>query len=203
MATGSAKRSAKRISAAQAASDQRLPPTSTTGRFAAHNSFCSRLMSVRPGQISTGSKARGVRHRDALGQHVLRQRDHHRAGAAVAGGMEGARDELRECARGRRFRSPIWRSSRTPRGSRAPGTPRARACRARPGRRTRSSARNSWRAMWMPATALVAPGPRVTKQMPGRPVALPTASAIIAAALSCRQTVSAMSLSWKASSAAR
>ena len=29
--------------------------------------------------------------------------------------------------------------------------------------------------MWMPAEALVAPGPRVTKQMPGRPVALPTA----------------------------
>ena len=28
-------------------------------------------------------------------------------------------------------------------------------------------------AMWMPAEALVAPGPRVTKQMPGRPVALP------------------------------
>ena len=36
-------------------------------------------------------------------------------------------------------------------------------------------------AIWMPADALVAPGPRVTKQMPGRPVSLPTASAIIAA----------------------
>src|SRR5579862_9979009 len=34
----------------------------------------------------------------------------------------------------------------------------------------------SWRAMWMPGEALVAPGPRVTKQTPGRPVALPTAS---------------------------
>ena len=32
------------------------------------------------------------------------------------------------CARDRRSRSPIWRSSRTPRGSRVPGTPRARAC---------------------------------------------------------------------------
>ena len=50
---------------------------------------------------------------------------------------------------------------------------------------------------------LVAPGPRVTKQMPGRPVALPTASAIIAAPPSCRQTVIAMSRSWKASRAAR
>jgi len=49
---------------------------------------------------------------------------------------------------------------------------------------------------------LVAPGPRVTKQMPGRPVALPWASAMIAAPLSCRHTVTAMSRSWNASSAA-
>jgi hypothetical protein len=35
-----------------------------------------------------------------------------------------------------------------------------------------------------PADALLAPGPRVTKQMPGRPVILPTASAIMAAVLS-------------------
>ena len=38
--------------------------------------------------------------------------------------------------------------------------------------------------MWMPAEALVAPGPRVTKQIPGFPVTLPTASAMMAAALS-------------------
>ena len=37
---------------------KRLPPISATGCFAAHNSFCSRLISVRPGQVSTGSKAR-------------------------------------------------------------------------------------------------------------------------------------------------
>ena len=54
-----------------------------------------------------------------------------------------------------------------------------------------------------PAEALVEPGPRVTKQMPGRPVTLPIASAAIAAALSWRHTVSLMVLSWKASSAAR
>ena len=47
----------------------------------------------------------------------------------------------------------------------------------------------SWWAMWMPGEALVAPGPRVTKQTPGRPVALPTASAIMAAPPSCRHTV--------------
>ncbi len=34
----------------------------------------------------------------------------------------------------------------------------------------------------MPWAALVAPGPRVTKQTPGRPVTLPMASAIIAGA---------------------
>ena len=39
-----------------------------------------------------------------------------------------------------------------------------------------------------PADALVAPGPRVTKAMPGWPVSLPCASAIIAAPPSWRQT---------------
>ena len=80
-------------------SDQRLPPTSATGRLAAHNSFCSRLMSVRPGQISTGSNGARIRHHGALDQHVLRHRDHHRPGPAVAGGVEGARDQFRN-ARG-------------------------------------------------------------------------------------------------------
>src|SRR5712692_5588869 len=60
----------------------------------------------------------------------------------------------------------------------------------------------SWRAICSPAAALVAPGPRVTKQTPGRPVALPCASAMIAAPLSCRHTVTAMSRSCRASSAA-
>ncbi len=36
-------------------------------------------------------------------------------------------------------------------------------------------------AIWMPADALVAPGPRVTKHTPGFPVTLPTASAIMQA----------------------
>ena len=39
----------------------------------------------------------------------------------------------------------------------------------------------------------MAPGPRVTKQMPGRPVSLPCASAIMAAPPSWRQTVTSMS----------
>ena len=46
-----------------------------------------------------------------------------------------------------------------------------------------------------PALALVAPGPRVTKAMPGRPVSLPIASAIIATPPSCRPTTTSMPLS--------
>src|SRR5262249_39233506 len=56
VATGSAKRSAKRATAAHAESDQRLPPSSMIGRPAAARSFCRRIMSLAPGQISTGSK---------------------------------------------------------------------------------------------------------------------------------------------------
>ena len=44
-------------------------------------------------------------------------------------------------------------------------------------------------AICTPWAALVAPGPRVTKQMPGRPVSRPSVSAMIAAPASCRQTV--------------
>ena len=58
-------------------------------------------------------------------------------------------------------------------------------------------------AMWMPAEALVAPGPRVTKQMPGLPVSLPWQSAIIAAPPSWRQTIVRIGESCSASSTAR
>ncbi len=58
-------------------------------------------------------------------------------------------------------------------------------------------------AMWTPGEALVAPGPRVTMQIPGLPVILPAASAIIAAPPSCRQTVTRIEASCSASSTAR
>ena len=45
------------------------------------------------------------------------------------------------------------------------------------------------------SSAFDAPGPRVTMQMPGSPVSLPCASAIIAAPPSWRQTVTWMSAS--------
>ena len=41
--------------------------------------------------------------------------------------------------------------------------------------------------------ALVEPGPRVTKQIPGSPVIFPWASAIWAAPPSCRQVIKSMS----------
>jgi hypothetical protein len=40
-------------------------------------------------------EGRRIRRCDALDQHVLWQRDHHRAGAAAGGGVEGARDDFR------------------------------------------------------------------------------------------------------------
>ena len=49
-------------------------------------------------------------------------------------------------------------------------------------------------AMCSPLMALAAPGPRVTKQMPGSPVILPQASAMMAAPPSCRQITVRMRL---------
>jgi hypothetical protein len=50
----------------------------------------------------------------------------------------------------------------------------------------------SWNAVCTPMLALVAPGPRVTKHTPGRPVSLPCASAMKAAPPSCRQMTNRM-----------
>ena len=53
----------------------------------------------KPGPGLDRLERRRVGHRHALDQHVLGQRDHHRAGAAVAGGVEGARDDLGDARR--------------------------------------------------------------------------------------------------------
>jgi hypothetical protein len=44
-------------------------------------------------------KGRRIRNRDALHQHVLGQRDDHRAGAAAGRSVEGARDQLGDAGR--------------------------------------------------------------------------------------------------------
>ena len=51
-------------------------------------------MSAGPGQVSTGSNGGASGTADALDQHVLGQRDHHRAGPAVGRGVERARDDF-------------------------------------------------------------------------------------------------------------
>ena len=170
-AVRSARQSA--ASAAQAASDQRLPPSdarSAASRRA--SSACSRRISVGPGQVSTGSNGARVRHRRRARAACLPAA---RSPPVPAGRCRRCETRARrspECARDRRFRSPISPSCRTRRDSRVPGTPRARACRAPTWPTNMIIGDESCRAMWMPAEALVAPGPRVTKQMPGRPVDL-------------------------------
>ena len=57
--------------------------------------------------------------------------------------------------------------------------------------------------MWIPTDACVAPGPRVTMQIPGRPVSFPYASAMFAAPPSCRQMTKRIGESYSASSTAR
>lgn len=54
----------------------------------------------------------------------------------------------------------------------------------------RISGVESWNAVCTPTIACDAPGPRVTKHTPGRPVSLPCASAIWQAVASCRQVTS-------------
>ena len=60
-------------------------------------------------------------------------------------------------------------------------------------------------AVWMPMAALVTPGPRVTRQMPGWPVSLPQAAAMKAAPPSWRHSTksSRPRVSCSASSTAR
>jgi hypothetical protein len=125
-----------------------------------------------------------------VAQHVFGQREHDRAGAAGVGEVEGAGDEfgraggvvdlIRPFGDGRM--STSWNASR-PRMARATWPTNM------------ISGVESWRATWMPADALVAPGPRVTMTTPGWPVSLPHASAAIAAAPSWRKTVTAMLVS--------
>src|SRR5438128_11828098 len=56
----------------------------------------------------------------------------------------------------------------------------------------RISGVESCEAVWTPIEAFVAPGPRVTSAIPGRPVSLPYASAMFEAPLSCLQTTRRM-----------
>ena len=133
------------------------------------------------------------------------QREHDRSGPTAERDRERRARRAPAVVRPRRPPRPTWRgrARRTRAGSRAPGT--------RPGRGTR---RGTWptsriigvescEAMWTPTLACVAPGPRVTRQTPGRPVSFPYASAMFAAAASWRHEISRMFASWSASSTGR
>ena len=167
----------------------------TIGRSAAHKQLLQfgHLRLAGPGLDRLD--ARRVGDRGHLGQHVLRQRDHDRAGPALHRDVKGARDDFRDARGIVDLGRPFRRSSRTTRDSPSPGRPRARASPRSTWPMNRISGVESCSAMWIAGDALVAPGPRVTKQMPGRPVSRRSASAIIAAPPSCRQTVT--SIGWR------
>ncbi len=67
----------------------------------------------------------------------------------------------------------------------------------------RSSGVASRRAVCTPMLALVAPGPRLTRHTPARPVSLASATAMKVADPSWRQVTTSTGASWSASSAAR
>ena len=79
----------------------------------------------------------------------------------------------RGSGRDRRSARPTSPSARTCGGSRSPGMPPAPSSRGRPGRSGGSAGSSPGRRCGCPPAACVAPGPRVTMQMPGRPVSLP------------------------------
>ena len=99
VATGMSKRSANRISAALAASDQRLPPAMTIGRSAAASSCRMRSISAAPGEVSIGSNAgtsATVARSSSMSSGSATTTG---PGPAVGGGVERARDQLRNARR--------------------------------------------------------------------------------------------------------
>ena len=163
------------------------PPTIASGRSARCEQRPRRASrSALAGAACAGGVGRGVGHVGRLGEHVLGQREHDRARAARRRDPERARRQLGDALDLVDLRDPLRRAGRTCAGSRSPGTPRARRA-SRGIWPTRStSGVPSWKAVWTPTDACVAPGPRVTRQIPGAPVSFPYASAIVAAPASCR-----------------
>ncbi len=157
-----------------------------------------------PREASTGQHVRQLRRRR------LRSRRGRPPEARARPGPGGPRARAstparraRGCARRCRPAMPPLRDLRT----RARSRPPAR-------RRGPGSARGTWPtrrsigvesciAVCTPTAAWVAPGPRVTMQIPGRPVSFPYASAAFAAPCSCRQVTSRIGESYRASSSGR
>ena len=164
----------------------------TKGRSPPHSIFCScghlRVSRdrSRPATAGFASATAAVSRSMSSGSA-----EHHRTGPARRRLAEGAGDEFGNRARRGRSRRPTSR----PRREKARRSNSWNASRPRMLRPTCPTRRiigvESCRPTWRPPEALVAPGPRVTMTMPGRPVSLPQASAAMAAPPSWRQTVTA------------
>jgi hypothetical protein len=159
---------------------------------------------VIPGRGRRGrNDARRVRHGRDVVEHVLRQGDHDGARAALHRDPEGPGEDLRDARGVVDLHRPLGDAAEHlpvidllerlaiphPPGDLADEQDHRRRILAGD---VHAGGRRWWR-----------PGPRVTKQMPGRPVSLPAASAMIAAPPSCRQTSTSIPLSRRASSTAR
>ena len=167
------------------------------GRSAAHSIFCNSAICVWPGPDRDRLGARRVCNGRHFGQHVLGQRDHDGTRPPLHGGVKctldnfgnllGSLDLRRElCGRAEKRAIVHFLERAAPQHARSTWP------------MNRIIGAESCSAMCIPCAALVAPGPRVTKQIPGRPVSRPSASAMIAAPASCRQMVSSIGArSWR------
>ena len=108
---------------------------------------CDRLVAGRIGAAA------------ALGQHVLGQRQHHRARAGPRSRC-GRRALISSGMRAGSSISahPLGDAAEHLRGSRSPGTPRGRACSRATWPMSRIIGVESWRAMWTPARRWWRPG---------------------------------------------
>ena len=135
---------------ARRAGSSPAPPTIATGRWRPSSSSNKRLHRTGSGASASGATRGPVDRLDLVAQHVLGQRQHHRARPPGSRRRDKRARHIRGCAARPRSAPPIWRSARTWPGSRSPGTPRGRGRRGRRRRRTGSSACESWKATWTP-----------------------------------------------------
>ena len=111
---------------AHALSLQPKPPTTSSGRSACQASRAIAMCSA----VAAGCVAHvrlGVATSATSRQHVLGQRQHHRARASGSRQVKGAGDVFGNARGDVDLAPPIWRPARTCAGSRSPGTPRGRS----------------------------------------------------------------------------
>ena len=188
-ATGASATSASVARLSRPAGVQLLPPAISRGRSASASSRCARATSVGAGCARAGvqvpasptcaaswSMSSGNPTTTGPGRPLVAVRN---AACRSSGSRPVSSISTAHFAMGawNMSRTSIsWKASR-PRVSRA-------TCPT-----SRSIGVESWCAVWTPTLAWHAPGPRVTRQTPGRPVSLPAASAMLAAPASWRHVM--------------